>query len=127
METAIEQSTTKVNVLWQLPQITLLSIAEILVSVTGLEFAYATSPDRLKAFLMALFLLTTAVGDLFSGVLYSTVFANLNRALIMHICGVLMLCNLAVFGWVAKWWEQHKEEAPDASLEGIEFQDRCVV
>ena len=50
VETAIEQqqqqqqseslSSTKINVFWQLPQITLLSIAEILVSVTGLEFAH---------------------------------------------------------------------------------------
>ena len=55
----------KIHVLWQLPQITILAVAEIFLSVTGLEFAYATSPDRLKAFLMAIYLLTTAVGDFF--------------------------------------------------------------
>lgn len=100
----------QVHVLWQLPQITILAIAEIFLSVTGLEFAYATSPDRLKAFLMALYLLTTAVGDFFSGLLYSSVFQGLNRATVMHVCAVLMLGNLGLFRFVASWWE--RSEAP---------------
>ena len=54
-----------------------LAVGEIFVSVTGLEFAYACAPDRVKALIMSLFLLTTAVGNMFSGVLYSTVFANM--------------------------------------------------
>ena len=100
----------QVHVLWQLPQITILAVAEIFLSVTGLEFAYATSPDRMKAFLMALYLLTTAVGDFFGGLLYSSVFQALNRATVMHVCAVLMLGNLGLFCCVARWWE--RSEAP---------------
>ena len=99
-------SQEKVNVFWQLPQITFLAIGEIFLSVTGLEFAYATSPDRLKAFLMAMFLLTTAVGDFFSGILYSTIFTHLNRAMVMHICALLMMANLGLFSWVARWYNR---------------------
>jgi len=107
-----------VNVFWQLPQITLLSVAEIFVSVTGLEFAYGTSPDRLKAFLMALFLLTTAIGDFGSGILYSTVFATLNRTTVMHFCGMLMLGNLAVFVAVSRKWEAAGEVVPQKGQAG---------
>jgi POT family proton-dependent oligopeptide transporter len=96
----------KVHVFWQLPQLTTLAVAEIFLSVTGLEFAYATSPDRLKAFLMAIYLLTTAVGDFFGGVLYSSIFQQLNRATVMHVCAVLMLGNLGLFCCVARWWER---------------------
>ena len=96
----------QVHVLWQLPQITILTVAEIFLSVTGLEFAYATSPDRLKAFLMALYLLTTAVGDLFGGLLYSSVFQDMNRSLVMYVCATLMLFNLGMFCCVARWWER---------------------
>ncbi|CAB9498326.1 Peptide transporter family 1 [Seminavis robusta] len=136
VESAIQnreaENAPKLNVFWQIPQITLLSIAEILVSVTGLEFAYATSPDRLKAFLMGLFLLTTSVGDFFSGFLYSTVFVNLNRATIMHICGSLMLGNLVLFARVSWWWEEQERrkqekqsENPSTFLDdGIEIQEQ---
>eukprot|EP00977_Amphora_coffeiformis_P008671 scaffold1971_cov127-Amphora_coffeaeformis.AAC.2 len=118
-----------ISVLWQLPQITILSIAEIFVSVTGLEFAYATSPDRLKAFLMALFLLTTSVGDFFSGILYSTVFVGVDRARVMHICAVLMLGNFSLFYFVARWWEARDahELRRMVSLQGdIELRNRGI-
>jgi dipeptide/tripeptide permease len=119
----------QISVLWQLPQITILAVAEIFVSVTGLEFAYATSPDRLKAFLMALFLLTTAVGDFLSGILYSTVFVGVERARVMHICALLMLGNLGLFCFVSRWWEGRdaQELRRSISLQGIEFHDRRIV
>lgn len=97
--------TAQVHVLWQLPQIVILTVAEIFLSVTGLEFSYAKSPDRLKAFLMTLYLLTTAVGDFFGGLLYSSVFQDMNRAVVMYVCAALMLGNLMAFCCVARWWE----------------------
>jgi proton-dependent oligopeptide transporter, POT family len=98
----------KVNVGWQLPQITILAIGEILLSVTGLEFTYSTAPSRLKAFVAALFLSTSGVGDGLAGVLYSTAFADMNRASVMHVCAALMLGNLAMFVFVAKGYERHE-------------------
>jgi dipeptide/tripeptide permease len=94
-----------VNVLWQLPQIVLLAIGEIFLSVTGLEFAYAQSPIRLKAFVTALYLSTTGIGDLLAGVLYSTIFSSMKRSTVMHVCAIMMLCNMVVFVWVAKWYK----------------------
>jgi dipeptide/tripeptide permease len=124
-----ENDLDKLSVFWQLPQITLLALGEIFLSITGLEFAYASSPPRLKAFIMALFLLSTAVGNLFSGTLYSTVFADLNRATVMHICAVLMLGNLGLFCWVSQWWERREFQdlRRTASLQGIEFEERRIV
>lgn len=122
VETAIQNSSkNSVDVLWQLPQITVLAIAEILLSVTGLEFAYATSPGRLKAFLMGVFLLTTAVGDMFSGVLYSTIFAHLNQAIVLYICAALMLGNLVLFQKVVLWYNRCDFYSLQQSSEDIEF------
>jgi dipeptide/tripeptide permease len=100
-----EERGLKVHVFWQLPQITIMSVGEILLSITGLEFAYATSPDRLKAFVAALFLSTTAFGDCLGGILFSTVFAHMDRAIVMHVCAGLMLVNLRLFMMVARWYE----------------------
>lgn len=52
-----------VNIVWQIPQIVILTAAEILFSITGYEFAYSQSAPSMKALLQALWLFTTAVGD----------------------------------------------------------------
>ena len=105
------QGQSKISVLWQLPQISILAVGEILLSITGLEWAYSVSPKHMKAFLMGVFLLTTAVGDFLGGVLYSTLFRGVNRATSMHIFAVLMLCNLAGFVCISnKYAEQHDYE-----------------
>jgi POT family len=123
-----------ISVLWQIPQIglmvsfgslaygkrrkwlvtnfvpgisvfTIKTVAEIFISVTGLEFAYSVSPDRLKSFVMAAYLMTIAKGDFWGGVLYSTVFRDLNQAVVLHIFSMLMIFNLMFYGYVVRSWE----------------------
>ncbi|CAB3400131.1 unnamed protein product [Caenorhabditis bovis] len=53
----------KVSILWQVPQIVVITAAEILFSITGYEFAYSQSAPSMKAMVQALWLLTTACGD----------------------------------------------------------------
>ncbi|KIH68941.1 hypothetical protein ANCDUO_00715 [Ancylostoma duodenale] len=52
-----------VSILWQIPQIVIITAAEILFSITGYEFAYSQSAPSMKALVQALWLLTTAIGD----------------------------------------------------------------
>ncbi len=54
----------QLSVLWQLLPYTLLTLGEVLVSATGLEFAYSQAPARLKGVLMAFWSLATTVGNL---------------------------------------------------------------
>jgi dipeptide/tripeptide permease len=94
-----------ISVTWQIPQICCMVVAEIFISVTGLEFAYSVSPDRLKSFVMAAYLMTIAKGDFWGGVLYSTVFRDMNQAVVLHIFAMMMLGNLACYGYVVRSWE----------------------
>jgi dipeptide/tripeptide permease len=100
-----------------------LSVGEIFLSVTSLEFAYAESPDRLKAFVTSLYLLTTAVGDLIGGILYSTVFSDVPLGTVMRVCAMLMVVNLGLFLLVKQNWNRHRSWRP-ASTEEVEFHDR---
>ena len=43
-----EECRGDVSIAWQLPQLFLLSFADVLVFVTGLEFAYTQSPPDLR-------------------------------------------------------------------------------
>ena len=40
-----------VSILWQIPQLLLVSFAEVFVAVTGLEFAYSQSPPQSRSVL----------------------------------------------------------------------------
>ena len=101
----IQNDLSHITVFWQIPQISLMTVAEIFISVTGLEFAYSVSPDRLKSFVMAAYLMTIAKGDFWGGVLYSTIFRELNQAFVLHIFAMAMMCNLAFYGCVVQSWE----------------------
>ena len=48
---------------WQVVQYTVLTIAEVMVSVTGLEFAYTQAPKRMKSTVMGFWLLTVTFGN----------------------------------------------------------------
>ncbi|ODV89516.1 hypothetical protein CANCADRAFT_32746 [Tortispora caseinolytica NRRL Y-17796] len=52
----------RVNVAIQIPAYIIMGMSEIFNYVTGLEYAYTKAPDSLKSFVMALYLLTNAVG-----------------------------------------------------------------
>lgn len=53
-----------VHVLWQLPQYLVLTCGEIMLSITGLEFAYSQAPSSMKSVCQACWLLTVAFGNL---------------------------------------------------------------
>ncbi|NXC95771.1 S15A1 protein, partial [Certhia familiaris] len=53
-----------VHMAWQIPQYFLLTCAEVLFSVTGLEFSYSQAPSNMKAVLQAGWLLSVAVGNI---------------------------------------------------------------
>jgi POT family proton-dependent oligopeptide transporter len=54
----------KLSILWQLGPYVLLTTAEVLVSTTGLEFAYSQAPPEMKGTLMSFWNLTVAVANL---------------------------------------------------------------
>jgi POT family proton-dependent oligopeptide transporter len=53
------------SLLWQLGPYAVLTLSEIFVSVTGLEFAYTQAPKEMKGVIMSFWLLTTSIGNFF--------------------------------------------------------------
>lgn len=53
-----------VHILWLVPQYVVMTLGEIMFSVTGLEFSYSQAPVSMKSVLQAGWLLTTAFGNL---------------------------------------------------------------
>ena len=54
----------KISILWQIVPYVVLTVSEILVSVTGLEFAYTQAPRTMKSVIQSFWTLTTAAANL---------------------------------------------------------------
>ncbi len=69
-----------VSAWWQILAYVVLSASEVLVSITALEFSYKQAPLKMKSFIMALFLLSTSVGNLMT--------AGVNHAMVRPVHAV---------------------------------------
>jgi len=88
-----------------IPQFFLLSIGEILVSVTGLEFAYSQAPKEMKSLVMAGWLVTVAIGNALVAVVALIKLPNyvLNFCLYAALMALFMILFLFVNkGYVEK-------------------------
>jgi dipeptide/tripeptide permease len=54
----------KISIAWQIPQFTLDVVAELLISVTGLTYAYQLAPPQMKSVISACWGLTNSFGNL---------------------------------------------------------------
>lgn len=65
------QSGHSVSMWWQISAYGVLTAAEVLVSITALEYSYKQAPLYMKSFIMSLFLLSTSVGNAFTAAVNS--------------------------------------------------------
>lgn len=110
-----------VSVWWQLPQYTVLGVAEVLVSVTGLEFAYSQAPVTFKAVIQSVWLLTVAFGNIIVAVeAESEAFGDHHVAeyfffsILMFLFAVLFLILCRGYRYV-EMGKQTAEEEPAAA------------
>ena len=89
------------SIFWQLPQYFLISFAEILISITGLEFAYTQAPPALKSTLTACWLVTTGLGNLLAGVLWEALGPRMSVTGLSILFAALMLADAMLFMHVA--------------------------
>ena len=62
VETTISAGGTP-SIIWQFWAYVILTAAEVMVSITGLEFSYTQSPNGMKSFVMGLWLLGVSLGN----------------------------------------------------------------
>jgi proton-dependent oligopeptide transporter, POT family len=103
---------TPMSMTWQILPYALLTFAEVLVSATGLEFAYSQAPKSMKGVIMAFWFLAITVGSLWVLIVNKSV---KNEAVLAHIAdsgmGIMAfqmyffagfaLVAATVFGWYA--------------------------
>jgi POT family proton-dependent oligopeptide transporter len=91
------------SILWQLAAYVVLELGEVLLSATGLEFAFSQAPARLKSVVMSMWLMTIAIGHSMIAV-----FTQLNQRFVkatgasqFYFYAAMMFVVTAVFAFCA--------------------------
>lgn len=108
---------------WQLLAYTVLTSAEIMVSITCLEFSYTQAPVRMKSFIMAFFMMSIAVGNLFTSAVNFFIenedgSSKLSGADYFWFFSCLMLVTAILFIFVARAYDEQthlQASAPELS------------
>lgn len=101
------------SILWQFFAYVILTSAEVMVSITGLEFSYTQAPNSMKSFVMGLWLLSVSLGNLIAGLVNSFIARGdgtyiLEGADYFWFFTGLMFITSIVFVFIAK---RYKEES----------------
>jgi POT family proton-dependent oligopeptide transporter len=95
LQSRIDADMSQISVLWQLVPYFLITLSEVLVSITGLEFAYSQAPNRMKSTVMGFWLLTVALGNALVAVLAR--FSRLNLEDFFWLFAALMAVAAVIF------------------------------
>ena len=99
----------KPNVNWQFLAYIILTLGETMVSITGLEFSYTQAPNKMKSAVMALWLFTVSMGNLFTAAVNFFIrnpdgTVKMNDQQYFLFFAVLMLIAAAIFVVVAMFY-----------------------
>uniref|UniRef100_H2Y7Q1 Major facilitator superfamily (MFS) profile domain-containing protein n=1 Tax=Ciona savignyi TaxID=51511 RepID=H2Y7Q1_CIOSA len=62
--TNLDLNPNTVNVAWMIPQFLIITVGEVFLSVTGLEFSYTQAPPSMKSVLTSIWLFTVSLGNI---------------------------------------------------------------
>jgi proton-dependent oligopeptide transporter, POT family len=94
---------TPVHIGWQFLPYIIMTQAEVLLSITGLEFAYTQAPPRMKSTVMGFWLLTISVGNVLTAFL--TKFSGLELQNFFWLFTGLVLFAGVIFAIRARFYE----------------------
>ncbi|PIO70578.1 hypothetical protein TELCIR_07563 [Teladorsagia circumcincta] len=121
----------RINILWQIPQYFVITIAEILFSVSGLEFAYQEASTEMKSIVQAIWLLTNAIGNvIIMAVANTAITDNLTsrisilQAIEMFIFAAAMAAVMLVFILLAAFYYTYKSNADNPGEKRAELVDQ---
>lgn len=101
-----------VHIAVQTPAYVFIGLAEIFISVTGLEYAYTKAPPSMKSFVQSMYLLTNAFGSALSEALLPVLFDP--KILWMYAgIAIFTLCTAVVFWFLFHHYDAMEEKMYD--------------
>jgi len=98
----MDSSADKINVMWQFFPYLVITMAEVMISITGLEFAYTQAPRSMKSSIMSIWLLTVFFGNLITAYVAEINFFPVASSGYFFFFAILMALFAVIFWWMAK-------------------------
>lgn len=105
----------KVSIWWQIIAYLVITVAEILVSVTGLELAFVAAPKSMTSFVTSLWLLTVFLGNLLINAPIARLYPVMNPGTYFLMFSAMMVAVVIIFIPVARRF--NRIVAEEAALE----------
>jgi POT family proton-dependent oligopeptide transporter len=110
------------SILWLILAYLILTSAEVMVSITCLEFSYTQAPKKMKSFIMAVFLLSISLGNAFTALVNAFIqnedgTSKLPGASYYWFFVISMLVTGIIFIPVARWYKPKEYIQDEASAE----------
>lgn len=96
---------------WQLLAYLVLTSSEVMVSITCLEFSYTQAPRKMKSFIMAFFMISISLGNLFTSAVNFLIENSQGGKLLQGadyywFFTLLMLATALLFLWVVRYYKE---------------------
>jgi len=101
---------TLISVFWQLPQFIVITLGEIFISITGLEFSYSQAPPTMRSVLASCWLLTVSFGNVIV-LIVAQVKALPSQTAEYFLFAILVFVSALIFALLA-----HRYELVDESI-----------
>jgi proton-dependent oligopeptide transporter, POT family len=108
------------NILWQLVAYVILTSAEVMISITCLEFSYRQAPKTMKSLVMAFYFLSVAMGNLLTSAVNFIIqnddgTSKLAGASYFWFFTILMLITTVLFLWASAHFQESNHFYDDPS------------
>jgi POT family proton-dependent oligopeptide transporter len=111
----------KPNIAWQLLAYLILTVGEILVSITGLEYSFSQAPKSMKSTIMAIFFFTVFLGNILVVYINKNIqsggfFSHYSGADYFWLFAGIMAVNTVLF-YLAVWAFKIKDTTTETQLQ----------
>ena len=90
------------TVWWQVFAYLIITVAEVLISVTGLELGYTAAPKSMTGFVTGIWLFTVGMGNLFINAPVTRLYTTMQPSVYFFMLTGLMLVVAVAFLFVAR-------------------------
>lgn len=97
---------TQLNVMWQFFPYLIITMAEVMISITGLEFAYTQAPRAMKSTIMSMWLLTVFFGNILDAYVAQVKVFEVASTKYFVFFSVLMFVFAIAFSLIAKNYKE---------------------